>query len=181
MNRRAGRQTSADPIGTPTSIYVMDVDGSHLTRITTGTGDEGDGKPAYSPNSRRIDFIRNGAIEIVNADGTGIWEIVGPEAHASTPRWSPDGLRILYGDNTDGQSGARIISLRGGAPALVGQISDAGWSPDGSLILGTFWREEMHYVGLATVSPDGEFNPVVLWHPEELKDIFPNSPTWIGT
>jgi hypothetical protein len=35
--------------------------------------------------------------------------------------------------------------------------------------------------GLATVSPDGEFNPVVLWHPEELKDIFPNSPTWIGT
>ncbi len=130
MNRRAGRQTSADPIGTPTSIYVMDVDGSHLTRITTGTGDEGDGKPAYSPNSRRIDFIRNGAIEIVNADGTGIWEIVGPEAHASTPRWSPDGLRILYGDNTDSQSGARIISLRGGAPALVGQINDAGWSPD---------------------------------------------------
>jgi hypothetical protein len=45
------------------------------------------------------------------------------------------------------------------------------------LILGTFWREEMNYVGLATVSPDGEFNPVVLWHPEELKDIFPNSPT----
>jgi hypothetical protein len=38
-----------------------------------------------------------------------------PEAHASTPPWSPDGLRILYGDNTDGQSGARIISLRGGA------------------------------------------------------------------
>ena len=71
--------------------------------------------------------------------------------------------------------------LRGGAPALVGQISDAGWSPDGSLILGRFWREEMHYVGLATVSADGEFTPVVLWHPEELKDIFPNSPTWIGT
>jgi len=104
-----------------------------------------------------------------------------PEVHASTPPWSPDGLRFLYGDNTYGQSGARIISLRGGAPALVGQISDAGWPPDGSLILGRFWREEMHYVGLATVSPDGEFNPVVLWHPEELKDIFPNSPTWIGT
>ena len=64
---------------------------------------------------------------------------------------------------------------------MVGQISDAGWSPDGSLILGRFWREEMRYVRLATVSPDGEFNPVVLWHPEELKDIFPNSPTWIGT
>jgi hypothetical protein len=34
----------------------------------------------------------------------------------------------------------------------------------------------MHYVGLATVSPDGEFNPVVLWHPEELKDILPELP-----
>src|SRR5439155_23270558 len=27
-----------------------------------------------------------------------------PEAHASAPPWSPEGLRILYGDNTDGQS-----------------------------------------------------------------------------
>jgi TolB protein len=49
-------------------IYVMDADGRNLTRYATATNDN---HPTWSPDGRKIAFWRDGALWVMNADGTG--------------------------------------------------------------------------------------------------------------
>lgn len=52
------------------SIYTVNVNGgTGLTKITTGTADR---SPVWSPSGTRIAFIRDGGIESMNPDGTGL-------------------------------------------------------------------------------------------------------------
>ncbi len=86
-------------------IYVMDADGSGVTRLTHNPGI--DHAPAWSPDRRRIAFMssRDGNLEIylMNADGTGVTRLTNSNAEEWYPAWSPDGRRIAFvlyrGDN----------------------------------------------------------------------------------
>jgi Tol biopolymer transport system component len=80
-------------------IYVMAADGSSLRRLTTSRLEED--MPAWSPDATRIAFAREGALWVMNADGTDqapLLESAGPapEGYASSPAWSPDGTRIAF-------------------------------------------------------------------------------------
>jgi dipeptidyl aminopeptidase/acylaminoacyl peptidase len=159
---------------TPSSIFVMDPDGSKIRQLTHGTGEDGDWRPKASPDGDRILFLRNGAIEVMDADGTHVRDVV-PDAKAEVANWSPDATRIVYGD----ERGTSIVSVDGRSPVVIGGVADPSWSPDGSLIVGTYWPPDAHFVGVATMKPDGS-DIHVLWHPEPNKDIFPQTPVWIA-
>jgi len=98
-----------------------------------------------------------------------------PDAKAEVANWSPDATRIVYGD----ERGTSIVSVDGRSPVVIGGVADPSWSPDGSLIVGTYWPPDAHFVGVATMKPDGS-DIHVLWHPEPNKDIFPQTPVWIA-
>jgi TolB protein len=72
-------------------IYVMNVDGSNLRRLTNHPA--GDGTPTWSPNSEQIAFVsdRTGTpqIYLMSGDGSNVRRITMNESWADQPTWSP--------------------------------------------------------------------------------------------
>jgi len=72
-------------------IYVMNVDGSNLRRLTNHPA--GDGTPTWSPNSQQIAFVsdRTGTpqIYLMGGDGSNVRRITMSESWADQPTWSP--------------------------------------------------------------------------------------------
>jgi TolB protein len=72
-------------------IYVINVDGSNLRRLTNHPA--GDGTPTWSPNSAQIAFVsdRTGTpqIYLMAADGSNVRRITMNESWADQPTWSP--------------------------------------------------------------------------------------------
>ena len=72
-------------------IYVMDPDGSGVTRLTDDSAT--DSFPAWSPDGTRIAFAsnRDGNFEIyvVNADGSGLTHLTNNPDEDLEPDWSP--------------------------------------------------------------------------------------------
>jgi TolB protein len=79
-----------------TDIYVMNADGTGVTRLTDNPAD--DRAPSWSPDGRRIAFAstRNGNSEIyvMNADGTGVTRLTADAHNDGDPAWC--GNRIAF-------------------------------------------------------------------------------------
>jgi Tol biopolymer transport system component/predicted Ser/Thr protein kinase len=137
--------------GDNVDIYVRLVDGGSALRLTTDPAP--DHGPAWSPDSRRLAFVRGDAIYIVPALGGVERKLVQfPKGRIaalnslSSPRlsWSPDGKLLAFtGAESSGSSVVWLVSTEGGEPrrvtnpmpGTVGGGSDdafAGFSPDGS-------------------------------------------------
>lgn len=86
-----------DTVGANTEIFVINADGSDLTRLTRHRAS--DHSPSWSPDGTRIAFVsdRHGRsieqIFVMNADGSGVTQLTfdrwggWPPAHS--PKWSP--------------------------------------------------------------------------------------------
>jgi TolB protein len=75
-------------------IYVVNADGSGLTRLTTSIARIGDTWPVWSPNGRKIAFVRHtdgpNDLYVMRADGTNITNYTNtPGANENTPSWQP--------------------------------------------------------------------------------------------
>ena len=120
-------------------IYVMDADGSGVTRITDGF--TSDHSPAWSPDGR-IAFVRQGRIFKMNADGSNPTQVTDNATAGSGPTWSPSGHRIAYsrsnsspeitaGIHTIDPDGSNDVDLSAALP----EAHDPAWSPDGTKIV----------------------------------------------
>ncbi len=136
-------------------IYVMDVDGSHVTRLTEG--DTNDFYPVWSPDGQKIAFTRclsyvntdTCAIVVMNADGTDITQLTENTLEALGLDWSPDGLHIVF-IRCFASSGCGILVMDANGHNMRALIDDQGflynpnWSADGRYI--AFVQENMIYV-----------------------------------
>jgi len=131
-------------------VYVVQVDGSGLTRLTHGKA----GQPSWSPDGKRLLFHAgvagpgsgNGGIFAVNANGSGLTRLVAGFALAVHPQWSPDGRQIAFvGQRTiDGNPDIYVMHADGSnqrnvtndpAAELYGVFpapTANPWSPDGT-------------------------------------------------
>lgn len=79
-------------------IYVMNMDGSDLTRLTDRTGDNV--TPAWSPDGELIAFAaslgENSEIYVMNSDGSDLRRLTDHPGDDSHPHWSADGSRIIF-------------------------------------------------------------------------------------
>ena len=96
------------------NIYVMNADGTGLTRLTTN--DYGnDFTPAWSPDGSKIVFTSGRApnewyqIYVMNTDGTGITQLTPDTSWNIEPAWSPDGSKIVFCSNRYGGLGSLYV------------------------------------------------------------------------
>jgi dipeptidyl aminopeptidase/acylaminoacyl peptidase len=82
-----------------TQLWISDVDGGVPRRLTAGTKDS---QPRWSPNGRKIAFVRAaepekpGQIHVLSMEGGEATPLTKLEKGASDPAWSPDGRRIAF-------------------------------------------------------------------------------------
>ncbi|MCL7960572.1 MAG: hypothetical protein M8861_10290 [marine benthic group bacterium] len=106
------------------AISVMDADGSNVTRLNEVAPicDQGsnagfpawwDLSPQWSPDGARILFHRQfnctgdpvtdePDIFVMDADGSNVTNLTNSPGNEGSPRWSPDGTRIVFTANYDG-------------------------------------------------------------------------------
>lgn len=113
-------------------LYVVNVDGTNVTQITTGR----DSAPDWSPDGTKILFTRstpseNRDLYTVSPDGSNEVRLTTTEFDESRPAWSPDGTKIAFEYLTD----AWTMNADGTNRIVIGVSGDQSrlsWSPDGS-------------------------------------------------
>ena len=160
-------------------IYVMNADGTHPRRITTLPANlpakaEGDASPRFSPNGKRLLFIRYrgeqnshdpSALYTVGMNGRGLRRVTPWGISAGDADWSPNGKRLVFEANPNGSPYGEVYRVRANGEHLGNLTNNYGngggrdpvWSPNGRKILFGDARvvNGVFKNGLATMKPDG--------------------------
>ena len=137
------------------AIYVVNPDYTGLTALTDPAQGAFDSSPAWSPDGKRIAFVRlvQGVpsfaeaheLFVMNADGSGVRRLTHNTVYDDHPAWSPDGKWIAFArqDRASAKLGdvnfdIWVVRASGtGARRLTKSRDDEvepAWSPDGKRI-----------------------------------------------
>jgi TolB protein len=127
----------SDRTGSPL-VYVMNSDGSNVHRLTANPNSYED-SPNWSPRGDRILFVmQNGStFDIASSSSTGsdVVMLTMGEGSNENPKWSPDGLRIVFSSTRLGGKNIFIMNWDGsGVRPLTndGNSFSPSWSPAAS-------------------------------------------------
>ena len=102
-------------------------------------------EPQIAPEGERIVYVRNamdrmtdrvrGELWTINADGSQHRPLVAHLDQVASPRWSPEGERLAFAAEQDGQHQIWVRWTDGGHTAAVSRLpakpADLAWSPNG--------------------------------------------------
>lgn len=128
----------SDRLDNQFDIYIMDVDGGDVRRLTDNVGFS----PTWSPDGRRLAYYfcfvdeRFCLTALINDDRS--WRYLVSEEDADSPSWSPDGSKIAFTSYRDGNRELYVMDVDGGNATRLTDTTaaefDPTWSPDGTRI-----------------------------------------------
>ncbi|PRX46909.1 dipeptidyl aminopeptidase/acylaminoacyl peptidase [Prauserella shujinwangii] len=145
-------------------LWLVAAGGGTPRRLTLGPADTA---PAWSPDGRRLAFVRDGRLAVVPADGGEVELLTGCPPGAGAPRWSPDGRRLAF---------TAPVGPAGGtdAPLVLDRLD---YQADGAGLHGGV-RSQLHVLDLTsrrvrrlTDGPDSAGEPA--WSPDGTTLAFP--------
>ena len=99
-------------------VFTMSLRGGYPARLTASEKPVSD--PQWSPDGRRIAYVRDDEIWVMESDGSRVTRVTGAPGGGRQPRWSPDGRRIAFISRRRGWSQVWLIDApvpRRGRPA----------------------------------------------------------------
>lgn len=148
---------ASDRSGIP-QIYIINADGTDVRPLTDMS--EGACQPAWSPDGSLLVFVSpcraraefyqsitaRSSLYAVNPDGTELRSLTITPGSDFDPAWSPDGRRIAFASERDGQKEIYALTVASGTVVRL-TTSTSGvdnmqpsWSPDGKWIVYTVKR-----------------------------------------
>jgi tricorn protease-like protein len=132
------------------NIFVMNASGTNQVNISNGGASADYQDPDWSPDGTRIACsqaaVLNGTrgpygVLVMNANGSNQTRLTAASNVDITPRWSPDGAKLVFSSNRAGNFGTFEVfvmnadgSLQARLTNNVGENSRPCWSPDGTKI-----------------------------------------------
>lgn len=142
-------------------VYVVDQDGSNLQQLTHTPGQSsGSGMPDWSPDGKKITFVvaqdaisagghtagdweKDSDIYVMNIDGTNLHRLTRTPGWGNfTPRWSPDGGKVIFSSNRGRGTGKYQVYVMDADGSNLRRLPKDGrpgarpyWSPDGKKIV----------------------------------------------
>jgi TolB protein len=130
-------------------VYSMNADGTRARRLTFSRGFDGGGPP--SPDGRKILYYsraawdghrrgHKGDVFVMNADGSGKRDLTRNPAFDVPGSWSPDGQKITFVSDRDGNNELYVMNANGTAqrnlaPNPSSQEWGGAWTRDGRTIM----------------------------------------------
>jgi len=127
-------------------IFAMNPDGTAQRNISANAVD--DESPTISRDSAVVAFASNGALGLVNMDGTGS-QTRALGGLVSSPRFSPDGTQIAYSAEENGTNNVVVRALDLTNPIIVGQGREPRWSPKSDAVAYISGESEPFQVAVA--------------------------------
>ncbi len=139
LNRGADQIAFASNRAGNYEIYLMNMDGSGVRRLTENEKD--DVAPVWSPDGKKILFqsYRDGQSEIyvMDINGDNQTRLTQDPDFDGQPDWSPDGKKIAFASRRTGGYRIYVANADGTAVQMLSAQSYSAhpkWSPDGSMI-----------------------------------------------
>jgi Tol biopolymer transport system component len=168
-------------------IWVINVDGSGLQRLTSG--DLPSIEPSFSPDGRRIVFTGlragNADIYVMDADGTHRERLTTVAETDYRPAWSPDGTKIAFTSLRNSDADIYLMDAAGTGKQVrltrtLAFDSDAAFSPDGTHIAYTssiggspdIWLMDLDGRHPRRLTQAPGFDVAPAWSPDGTKIVF---------
>jgi dipeptidyl aminopeptidase/acylaminoacyl peptidase len=136
-------------------LFSLPLRGGPVVQLTASEKSISD--PQWSPDGRRLAFIRDGSVWVIDADGSRQVRVTEHPAGNRDPRWSPDSGRLAFLSRRRGWSQVWLIDApipRRGRPASHPKpaeatpltptgvdVDDFCWAPDGTRLALVTQRE----------------------------------------
>lgn len=145
-------------------IFIMNADGSGLTRLTHTP--QGKSSVAWSPDGKSIIYVYStrdypSDLALVSTNGKTSIILTATKGGEFYPTWSPDGKQIayIYWESSEALVELRIMELEGRAVRRIDTVPIAltsiDWSPDGEWIAFASTEKENDCGEIYVIRPDG--------------------------
>lgn len=169
-------------------VYVLDIESGRQTNISNHEGS--DGGPSFDVEGKHLYFWsdrdhKQGEIYSYNFESKSFRRLTDNNIREGSPALSPDGARIAFVSNHEGNDEIYVSDLNGAKLGRVthNPLSDwyPRWSPDGRTLLSTYgdWETDSWEVRRVAVDASGHVTLVkctdsgnASWHPRAQKIVF---------